>query len=207
MITHSGEGFFFVFFSPCVVTLLILHVYTLSCPSSHFQLTPWLMSQWGLGGGGGISARVNDTDCVCLHSSHSITHCSPLHRIHWLHSPNITVEEEEIVCSGCPCQLPTWKRVVRKTHHSHRQGPKLIKSTVDSVKRKVYPSHFLVSGNGTRCLVVIASRCHAESIHILMNAAICMHKQLLRVYQSKLLYLQWTRPQQWLGFVNKPLSI
>lgn len=79
---------------------------------------------------------------------------------------------------------------VRKTHHSHRQGLKLIKSTMDSVKRKVYPSHFLVSGNGTQCLVVIASLCHAESSHILMNAAICMHKQLLRVYQSKLLYLE-----------------
>lgn len=185
-----GRGFFFCFFFPVCR-------YTVDSACVHFKLPVIPLSAHSvinesmrLGRGGGISARVNDTDCVCLHSSHSITHCSPLHRIHWLHSPNITVEEEEIVCSGCPCQLPTWKGVVRKTHHSHRQGPKLIKSTVDSVKRKVYPSHFLVSGNGTRCLVVIASRCHAESIHILMNAAICMHKQLLRVYQSKLLYLQ-----------------
>lgn len=206
MITHSGEGFFFVFFPPCVVTLLILHVYTLSCPSSHFQLTPWLMSQWGLGGGG-ESQLVSTILTVCAYTPRTPSHTA--HR--YTEFTGCTVQTsrcwEEIVCSGCPCQLPTWKGVVRKTHHSHRQGPKLIKSTVDSVKRKVYPSHFLVSGNGTRCLVVIASRCHAESVHILMNAAICMHKQLLRVYQSKLLYLQWTRPQQWLGFVNKPLSI
>lgn len=98
-------------------------------------------------------------------------------------------------------------RVVRKTCHTHRQGPKSIMSTMESVKREVYPSHFLLSGNGTQSLVVIASLCQAESRHILMNAAICLHKQLLRVYQSKLLYLEWTWPHQWQGFVNKPLSI
>lgn len=185
-----------------VIMLLILHVYILSCLSSHFQRTPWLMSHWVWGA---ISALVNDTVCACTPSTPSHTPltitpsmpAAPSKR----HSP-----AEELVCSRCPSQLPTWRGLLEK-HHSHRQGPKLIKSTVDSVKRKVYPSHFLLSGNGTQCLVVIASLCHAESSHILMNAAICMRKQLLRVYQSKLLYLEWTWPHQWLVLVNKPLSI
>lgn len=121
---------------------------------------------------------------------------------HWLcvlalpalyHTP-ITLHSPVSQCSGgthlqMSKPITNLQGVVRKTHHSHMQGPKLIKST-DSMRRKVYPSHFLLSGNGTHCLVVIASLCHAESSHVLMNAAICMHKQLLRVYQTKLLYLE-----------------
>lgn len=47
-----------------------------------------------------------------------------------------------------------------------------------------------LSPNCTQCLAVRASLCYAECSHTLMNAAIYMHKQLLRVYQSKLLYLE-----------------
>lgn len=185
-----GRGFFFCFFFPVCR-------YTVDSACVHFKLPVIPLSAHSvinesmrLGGGRGKSQLVSTILTVCAYTPRTPSHTA--HR--YTEFTGCTVQTsrcwEEIVCSGCPCQLPTWKRVVRKTHHSHRQGPKLIKSTVDSVKRKVYPSHFLVSGNGTRCLVVIASRCHAESVHILMNAAICMHKQLLRVYQSKLLYLQ-----------------
>lgn len=184
-----GRGFFFCFFFPVCR-------YTVDSACVHFKLPVIPLSAHSVInesmrlGGGGESQLVSTILTVCAYTPRTPSHTA--HR--YTEFTGCTVQTsrcwEEIVCSGCPCQLPTWKGVVRKTHHSHRQGPKLIKSTVDSVKRKVYPSHFLVSGNGTRCLVVIASRCHAESIHILMNAAICMHKQLLRVYQSKLLYLQ-----------------
>lgn len=181
-----GRGFFFP-----------VCRYTVDSACVHFKLPVIPLSAHSvinesmrLGGGRGKSQLVSTILTVCAYTPRTPSHTA--HR--YTEFTGCTVQTsrcwEEIVCSGCPCQLPTWKGVVRKTHHSHRQGPKLIKSTVDSVKRKVYPSHFLVSGNGTRCLVVIASRCHAESVHILMNAAICMHKQLLRVYQSKLLYLQ-----------------
>lgn len=190
MITHSGKVFFLFFFFPVCR-------YTVDSACVHFKLPVIPLSAHSvinesmrLGGGRGKSQLVSTILTVCAYTPRTPSHTA--HR--YTEFTGCTVQTsrcwEEIVCSGCPCQLPTWKGVVRKTHHSHRQGPKLIKSTVDSVKRKVYPSHFLVSGNGTRCLVVIASRCHAESVHILMNAAICMHKQLLRVYQSKLLYLQ-----------------
>lgn len=86
------------------------------------------------------------------------------------------------------------------------QETKWIKSTMDIRGEKSMCLLFL-SPNCTQCLAVMASLCYAECSHTLMNAAICMHKRLLRVYQSKLLYLEWTRPQQWLGFVNEPLSI
>lgn len=47
-----------------------------------------------------------------------------------------------------------------------------------------------LSPNGTQCLAVMASLFYVECSHTLMNASICMHNWLLRVYQSKLLYLE-----------------
>lgn len=89
--------------------------------------------------------------------------------------------------------------VIRKAHHSHMQGTKWIKSTIDIRRIKVYVSPLSCLLIAPSVLPVMASLCYAGSSHTLMNAAICMHKQLLRVYQSKLLYQEWTRPQQWLG--------
>lgn len=104
--------------------------------------------------------------------------------------------------------VPNLLGFIRKAHHSHMQGTKWIKSTMDIERIKGYVSSFffclLIAPN---VLPIMASLHYAGSSHTLMNAAICMLKQLLRVYQSKLPYLEWTRPQQWLGFVNEPLFI
>lgn len=128
------------------------------------------------------------TACACTPSTPSHTahhyHVYTGHRVQTSQSSGRTRLEK------MSQPITDFEGVVIKTHHSHRHGPKLIKSTMDSVKRKVYPSHFLLSGNGTQCLPVMASLCHAESSNILMNASICMRKQLLRVYQSNLLYLE-----------------
>lgn len=178
-----------------VIMLLILHVYTLSCLSSHIQHTPWLMSHW-VGGeeeGGHLSWCQQHWQCVLrlLCSSSHTAHYYPIYTgctVQTVQRKNLSA----VVWMSLP--ITNLEGVVRKTYHSHWRGPKLTTSSMDSVKRKVYPSHFLLSDNSIQCLVVIASLCHAECSHILMNATICMHKQFLRFYQSKLLYLEWTSP-------------
>lgn len=114
---------------------------------------------------------------------------------------------EELVCSRSPSQLRIiWGWLERHTTPTCKKKTKCIKSTMGIGGEKSMCLLFL-SLNCTQCLAVMASPCYAECSHTLMNAAIYMHKQLLRVYQSKLLYLESTRPQQWLGFLNEPLSI
>lgn len=95
-------------------------------------------------GGGGASQLVSMTLTVCVRALLALHHTllaitlSSVAAQSRHHSP-----VEELVCGGCPGQLQTSSGLLEKHNHSHMQGPKLITSTIDGVRRKVYPSHFL----------------------------------------------------------------